>query len=69
MENCQISETERFVYTRDTDTPFSFFAGFVYCVQPLVAPNGRAVIIKRKQFSTVVISNNQVSNFTHLHPR
>jgi hypothetical protein len=41
MENYQISETERFVYTRDIDTPFSYFAGFVYCVQPLLAPYGR----------------------------
>lgn len=41
METYQISETERFVYTRDIDTPFSYFAGFVYCVQPLVAPYGR----------------------------
>lgn len=41
MQTYQISETERFVYTRDIDTPFSYFAGFVYYVQPLVEPYGR----------------------------
>lgn len=41
METYQISETERFVYTPDTDTPFSFFAGYCYWVQPLQAPYGR----------------------------
>jgi hypothetical protein len=41
METYQISETERFVYTLDTDTPYSYFAGYAYFVQPLLAPYGR----------------------------
>ena len=41
MEIYQISETERFTYSPDTDTPFSYFAGYAYFVQPLLAPYGR----------------------------
>lgn len=54
MEIYQISETERFVYTPDKDTPYSYFAGYCYWVQPLQAPYGRN--------SYYAMSTNEVEN-------